>query len=127
MSDREIGIKISDHFIKDVVHQEILKSISEDREGLVAEVVRQALWGKTDCYSRDNHFTKACRKMVQEVAVEAFKGWLAESREAIKAKMLEEMSRNKGAKLKDFVDKLVEGTASVHGHVSISYKALEDD
>ncbi len=121
MSDSKVEIKIPEQMVTNLVQAEIVNALGQ-QEKLIAGVVQSALAQKAERCSNQTIFEKQVCEMIRDVAKECWEEWLVENRERIKVALVAELNKGKSKKLKEFVDKLIDGLGGFYASVSVTFK-----
>lgn len=108
MSKSEVSICIPEDLIKTLVMAEVSAALGKQDE-LIAAVVKSAIQAKKDNYSKQTIFEEQVHEQIRAVAVEAFKGWLGDNAEKVRAAILRELEKNKKAVADSLAKALIDG------------------
>lgn len=121
----EMKLEVPPDIVRSIVQAQVVAALGQ-QDKLIEGVVAAALSEKNrDRYSSSTDpsiFQEQVSRMIREVAVEAFKEWLAENREKIRTEMRRQLTAQKGKALGSIIEsimaKLADLTPSVHLYFS---------
>ena len=118
MSKSEVSIAIPDELIKTLVMAEVAKALGA-QDQMIAAVVKSAIERKDNSYDRETVFQKQVMKHIGDMAEAAFKEWLTENAEKVRAAVLRELNNRKGALADQLAKALVDGRFYVKPTIAI--------
>lgn len=120
----ELKLEIPKDVITGIIKAQVIAALGKSEE-LVAGVVASALSQKKDHYSSSpTIFEEEVVKMIRQVAVECFQGWLAENREKIRAEMQKQLTVQKGKVITDLVASFTSKLANVYPSVELKFRGV---
>lgn len=121
MSESQVSIKVPEELIRGLVVAEIAAAMTKSggSQRMFEELVRHALDRKENHYDRENAFEKQLRGMIDEVAREVMKEWLAQNKAAIKAAFQRALEKNKKNVLIKLVDQITTGLTWISPNVTL--------
>ena len=119
----ELKLEIPKDVITGIVRAQVITALGKSEE-LIAGVVASALAQKRDHYYSNSPtiFEEEVVKMIRQVAVECFQGWLAENQEKIRAEMQKQLTVQKGKVITDLVASFTSKLANIYPSVDLKFK-----
>lgn len=114
-------LEIPQEIIRSVVQAQVVAALGKS-EDLIRAVVQQAMEQKKDSYSRTTVFEDSCAVAIREVSVEAFKEWLAENKEKVRAEMRRQLTAQKSKIITDLVDGYTKNLATIYPSVTLNFE-----
>ncbi len=116
----ELKIEVPEAVIKSIVQAQVVAALGKS-EQLIEGVVRAALEQKKNSYDRTTVFEEQVSEMIRGVALEAFKEFLVESKERIRAELKKQLAAQKGKVITDLVDGFTRDIANIYPTVTLKF------
>jgi len=107
MPDSNVKITIPEDMIKGIVLAEMSKALG-DKEELMRSVVAAAMSRKKNNYDRHTVFESMVGDSIRNAAMEAFKEWMDQNKDKIKAALLAHLNKAKQKRLREMVEQMVD-------------------
>lgn len=122
MAGTEMKLEIPQSIIREVVQAQVVAALGKS-EQLIAGVVAEALESKRrDAYSNSpSIFAEQTSAMIREVAIDAFKGWLAENKEKVRAELRKQLTAQKGKVITSIVDQFTGQISNISARIDLTF------
>ena len=127
MSKSEVSIAIPDDMIKGIVMAEMSSRLG-NKEELLRAVVSAAFNAKSpNHYRGETLFQIEIEKAINDAAIQAFRSWLAENAEQVKAAVLRELNKRKKHFADSLAKALLDGRFYVKPTISVEIGTMTED